>query len=143
MNTAVITKNIEETYDFASRVVQELPHETIVLCLRGELGSGKTTFTQGVLRMCGAPGPFTSPTFTIMKEYPTTHGFFEKIYHIDAYRINAQDMIELGWQDMITEKNALIIVEWPEQIAQIIPHNARRIDCAWVGESQRKYTMIN
>lgn len=139
----MISTSVAHTHDIAGSIISALPQKTVIICLSGDLGSGKTTFAQGLLSACGALRPYTSPTFTIIKEYFLKQGFFDKIYHVDAYRINAQDMIELGWQDMIAEKKALIIVEWPEQIASIIPHDAWRIECTWVGESQRKYKIVN
>lgn len=69
-----------------------------------------------------------------------TEGFFDKIYHIDAYRIGVEDMIELGWYDMIAEERTLIIVEWPERIECIIPQDAVHIACTWIDEAHRQYT---
>ena len=143
MQREMITNTIAQTHQLAREFALSLPSRTTIVCLSGDLGSGKTTFTQGVLHACGAPKPYTSPTFTIVKEYSATNRVFTKIYHIDAYRIGARDMVELGWHDMLAEDRVLIIVEWPERIAEIIPSDAQKITCAWIDADRRKYTIYN
>ncbi len=105
-----------------------------ILCLTGELGSGKTTFAQGVLKGLGTKGPWTSPTFVVMKEYhikvrpfpsPTCRrgipqGRTLSVYHIDAYRVGPKDILNLGWKEIIADKKNVVIVEWPERIKKII-----------------------
>ncbi len=113
------------------------------ICLHGDLGSGKTTFTQGLLEALGAEGPYTSPTFVIVKKYDLSEQKGDsmsilRIYHIDAYRINADAMVELGWQEMIDDPRAIVIVEWPEQITSVLPAHAQTIDFEWVDENKRK-----
>ncbi|PID52710.1 MAG: tRNA (adenosine(37)-N6)-threonylcarbamoyltransferase complex ATPase subunit type 1 TsaE [Candidatus Moraniibacteriota bacterium] len=136
----VITRTIEETHTLAKKYIS---HNTpSIITLQGDLGSGKTTFTQGVLRACGAKGPYTSPTFTIMKEYDVDMYGYERIYHIDAYRIGKDDMIELGWNDLMNNSRACLIIEWPENIADILPKDVQKILCAWVSETEREYTFL-
>ncbi len=137
----MITTSVEETMDLATRFVRSLPPTSTIVALSGDLGAGKTTFAQGVLRACGATPPYTSPTFTIMKEYVIPGGVFERVIHCDAYRITAQDMLELGWEEMIAAQNTLIVVEWSERIAHIMPQSAIPIACAVVDDTRRAYTM--
>lgn len=127
--------------ELAARFVRGVPSEGAVVALSGDLGAGKTTFAQGILRACGATPPYTSPTFTIMKDYHTLGGVFERVVHCDAYRITAQDMLDLGWEELVTAKRTLIVVEWPERIAQIMPSAAIPIACAVVDDTRRAYTM--
>ncbi len=103
-----------------------------VICLEGDLGAGKTTFTQGLLAALGAQGPYVSPTFLIMKCYELDVVFrghtqnINRVYHIDAYRITSADMIELGWEEILCDQEALVIVEWPQRISDILPQLPRQ-----------------
>ncbi len=139
----IITESVEETYECARVFAKENVRGGRILCLQGDLGGGKTTFAQGVLQTCGAQGPYTSPTFTIMKEYIISTQEVNKIYHIDAYRIDADDMVELGWYDIISDEKVFVIVEWPEKIQNIIPDRAMYIFCDWISSSKHKYTSDN
>lgn len=139
------TKNAQETKDLAQQFSKNVRGGQCI-CLHGDLGSGKTTFTQGLLKALGAQGPYTSPTFVIMKRYdlpPCTNDdkSLLRIYHIDAYRINASAMVELGWQEMIDDARGVVIVEWPEQITSVLPVHAQTIDLVWVNNDERKITI--
>ena len=128
-----------------------------VICLSGDLGAGKTTFTQGLLKGLHISGPYTSPTFTIMKEYGISNLEFGKntalfkiqnskfkishVYHIDAYRIESDDLIGLGWQDFAGKPHVITIIEWPERVKRILPKNALWIDFQWLDEKKRRITL--
>ncbi|MFA5986729.1 MAG: tRNA (adenosine(37)-N6)-threonylcarbamoyltransferase complex ATPase subunit type 1 TsaE [Parcubacteria group bacterium] len=137
----IISTSIAQTHAFARDIIENLPDKTTIICLQGELGSGKTTLAQGILEYCGAEGPYTSPTFTIIKQYDIDAYGKKRVYHIDTYRIGSHDMIELGWQEMISDRQNLIIVEWPERIADILPADAIKISCEWIDEKTRRYIM--
>ena len=115
----------EETQSFGKRIAPLLlPGD--LWCFSGELGSGKTTLIQGILRACGAQPPYISPTFLIIKEYDrlssTMHERgIEKIYHLDLYRIGGKDLLELGWEDILANPAAAILVEWPERAWKLFP----------------------
>ncbi|XLQ20658.1 MAG: tRNA (adenosine(37)-N6)-threonylcarbamoyltransferase complex ATPase subunit type 1 TsaE [Candidatus Moraniibacteriota bacterium] len=133
------TGTIEQTYELASDFVKEMVNGGFLVCLDGDLGAGKTTFTQGILKEFEAQGPYTSPTFNIIKEYDVNKYGIEKIYHIDAYRIGSDDMELIGWSDIIENDKALIVIEWPENVSEILPQNKFVISCEWVSENERKY----
>lgn len=137
----ITSLSLHDTERFAGNIMAHLRLSDRVICLSGDLGSGKTTLTQGMLRYCGAEGPYTSPTFAIMKQYVVTWRDRTMIYHIDAYRIGSGDMVELGWQEIIDDPHNLIIVEWPEHIADLLPQDALRITCAWINDTTRTYTI--
>ncbi len=137
---SVVTNTIKETYKLASDFVNESVHGGFVLCLQGDLGAGKTTFTQGVLKELGAEGPYTSPTFNIVKEYDVDKHEIEIIYHIDAYRISSDDMELIGWRDIVNNDKALIIIEWPENVQDILPSDVSVILCEMMDEGRHKYT---
>ncbi|MFA4817834.1 MAG: tRNA (adenosine(37)-N6)-threonylcarbamoyltransferase complex ATPase subunit type 1 TsaE [Parcubacteria group bacterium] len=106
----------------------------MVICLSGDLGSGKTTFTQGLLEGLKVAGPYISPTFVIMKKYKNN------IFHFDAYRVSAKDILNIGWEEIIKDKNNIIIVEWADRIKKIIPKNSLWIKFEWVDANKRKVT---
>ena len=126
----IITNNFSETQKLGEEYAEQIKAGG-VLCLEGELGAGKTTFTQGLLKGLGCEGPFTSPTFTIVKEYKVESMKY-KVFHIDAYRITENDLDNLGWEEMLQNKNNIIIIEWPERIKSKIPAGAKWIRFEWV-----------
>jgi len=132
-----------QTKKLGQLLAQELRGSEII-CLSGDLGAGKTTFTQGLLKGLKIKGPYTSPTFAIAKEYQITNFKFQKkfkIYHIDAYRINSKDLLELGFKDFTGKENSITIIEWPEKVKKLIPTNALWINFQWLSEKERKITL--
>lgn len=118
MPVTVITHSREETQQIAADIaarLQELPHDrAVVVTLRGELGAGKTTFTQGLLAALGVTDTVASPTFILMQRYPLT-GSFDNAQHLDAYRLtNASSLDTLGLPEILRNPRNLVIVEWPE-----------------------------
>jgi len=109
-----------------------------IICLSGDLGAGKTTFTQGLLKGLKIKGPYTSPTFAIMKHY---HHRSHDIYHIDAYRVSAKDLSELGFKDFAGKENSITIIEWPEKIKRLIPTDALWINFKWLTDKERTITI--
>lgn len=114
-----------------------------IICLSGDLGTGKTTFTQGLLKGLKANGPFTSPTFNIIKVYKlkTKSQKLKAVHHIDAYRVNADDILNLAWKDFAGQPDSIVIIEWAERIKKIIPTSAVWINFEWLSEKERKITL--
>lgn len=114
-----------------------------IICLAGDLGAGKTTFTQGLLKGLKIKGPYTSPTFAILKEYKlgAKSQKLKTVFHIDAYRINAKDLIELGFKDFASKKDSITIIEWPEKVQKLIPTNSLWINFEWLSEKERRITL--
>lgn len=126
-----------QTKKFGGVLAKELSGGEII-CLSGNLGSGKTTFTQGLLNGLKIKGPFTSPTFNIIKTYKIKSKI---IYHIDAYRIEAKDLLELGWKDFAGKPNSIVIIEWAERVKKIIPKNSLWIKFKWIRDKERKISL--
>ncbi len=105
--------------------------EATVVTLSGELGAGKTTLTQQIARELGAKEQITSPTFVLMKQYklPKLSTFnFQLLTHVDAYRIEKNSELEkLGWNELISNPNNIVIIEWPEQVPGLIPKHALNV----------------
>ena len=148
MQKEFITNGTKETQELGKALVLELRGGEII-CLDGELGAGKTTFTQGLLQGLDLQGPFTSPTFLVMKEYDreisneSKNKKIQKIYHIDAYRVEAKDLLGLGWKEMIANPENIIIIEWAERVRDIIPKDALYMDFEWLDENKRKIIFKN
>jgi tRNA threonylcarbamoyladenosine biosynthesis protein TsaE len=143
----ILTSSSVQTKKLGHLLAEELRGGEII-CLTGDLGAGKTTFTQGILKGLKIKGPYTSPTFAIIKHYHVAYStkhktkkqLFTDIYHIDAYRISAKDLLELGFKDFAGKENSLTIIEWPEKVKKIIPTAAVWINFAWASEKERKIT---
>jgi len=105
-----------------------------VVCLVGDLGSGKTTLVQGLAAGWGSLDLATSPTFVLVNLYRRLDG--ERFFHLDAYRINdAREAEELDLDNMI--ENGVLVVEWAERIEAALPSENLRITLRWVNANQR------
>lgn len=118
-------------------------NSAVVLALYGDLGSGKTTFTKSLARILDITETVTSPTFVIQKNFNIKNGEilknFQKLIHIDTYRIDLQDeLIKLGWHQNVADDKNLIVVEWPENVEDILPENTIRIYFQFVDETTRE-----
>jgi len=115
--------SVEETWALARTFAKELTPGTVV-CLEGDLGAGKTTFTQGLAAALGVPGRVTSPTFCIVQEHA---GAETLLAHMDLYRLHGEDdVLAIGWEDYLS-RGAILVVEWPERAGELIPKNAKRV----------------
>lgn len=112
-----ISKSIKQTGDLAKELAKNLRGGE-VLAMVGELGAGKTTFTQSLAKALGVQERVTSPTFVIMKVYKTKHQTIKNLVHIDAYRLGeAVDLSNIGWTDW-QDKNSVVVIEWADKVAK-------------------------
>ncbi|MEA3273416.1 MAG: tRNA (adenosine(37)-N6)-threonylcarbamoyltransferase complex ATPase subunit type 1 TsaE [Patescibacteria group bacterium] len=112
-----------------------------ILCLYGELGSGKTTFTQGLASGLGIQEAVNSPTFNILKLYPIKDAQqdIKRLYHIDCYRLEKpEDILGLGFKEWISDKEGITVIEWADKIKSILPKNRIDINFKITGENTRK-----
>lgn len=122
----VLLTNLSDLEAEAGRFVLSLsPKEegATLVTLSGELGAGKTTFTQALSRALGVTDVITSPTFVLQKVYALdgTHGF-SRLVHIDAYRLSGgSDLAPLGLDDILKDAKNLVVLEWPEKVADGLP----------------------
>lgn len=109
-----------------------------IIALYGDLGSGKTTTTKEIARILGVKERVISPTFVIMKTYRTLDKKFKNLIHIDAYRLDShEELLRLGWEEIITDKNNLIILEWPERVPECLPISIYKIKLDHKDETTR------
>ncbi len=94
-----------------------------LVTLSGELGAGKTTFTQAVAKALGVTEPVTSPTFVLEKIYSLPpEQSFTKLVHIDAYRLKSgQELAALNFDALMASAENLIVLEWPERVVDMLP----------------------
>ena len=140
-----ITGSFEETQQLAKDFLSSLrptPRHATVVGLQGELGSGKTTFMQGIGNALGVDAPIQSPTFVIEKIYRITHPNFEHLVHIDAYRLDdASELEHLGWDLVLGDSKNLVFVEWPERVTRLMPEEAITIMFEHKGSDTRAITL--
>lgn len=132
---------LTELPTFAHSFLESLPKElgvgAEVVGLRGDLGAGKTTFVQEVAKALGVSARVTSPTFVIAQAYPIHFGPFERLIHIDAYRLDATETDTVGWGAYTKDPRNLILVEWPERVPAGFPTHTRLLEFTVLGDTER------
>ena len=118
---------------FARRTIEKLlraGHRPLVIALSGELGSGKTTFVQGLARALGIRSKLQSPTFVLAKWYRfgPRRGGFRRFIHVDAYRLRgAGEARAMGLTHTLGDRDAIVVIEWAERIRKLIPQRAVQV----------------
>lgn len=122
-NMVIETRSPEETFALGKKI-GEMARPGEIYTLTGDLGVGKTVFTQGVAAGLGIIEPVSSPTFTIIQEYDSGRLPF---YHFDVYRIgDIEEMDEIGYDDYFFGQG-ICLIEWANLIEEILPENRREI----------------
>lgn len=135
------SRSLEETNEAARILLDSLEAQdkAHVIALQGDLGSGKTAFTQEAGKILGIKDRMQSPTFVIEKIYPILFRGFKNLVHIDAYRLEKdEELLHLGWEEIIREPENLIFIEWPENVAGIIPEHAKKVSFKFIDEKTRE-----
>lgn len=130
------SKNEFETINLAKKIASQLTKKDIII-LTGDLGSGKTKFTQGILEYFGLANEISSPTFTIVNEYPTP---LCPLYHFDVYRLQSiEEFYAIGGDEYF--ENGICIIEWGEIIQEALPNDYLQIKFERTLESQTLRTL--
>ena len=135
MDYKYIAENENETMELAENIESE-HFPGMVICLNGELGSGKTVFTKAFASALGISDDVTSPTFNIIKEYPNGE---LPLYHMDVYRLDG-DVNELGLDEYF-EGNGVTIVEWADMIEKYLPEERLDINIKVTSEDKRIFVL--
>ena len=127
-------ENANKTQKYAFNLAKDLKGGD-VLCLYGNLGSGKTTFTQGLAKGLGIKRRIISPTFIIIRKYQINNLNF---YHIDLYRTGSlEDLIGLGIPEILEDKENIIVVEWAEKLSDLVPFKRTDIFFNYIDDTTR------
>jgi len=133
-----LSQKPEDTFALGEKLAASLNGGEVV-ALYGNLGAGKTAFVQGLALALGVKNKVNSPTFNIMKVYKTKHQKIKQLCHIDAYRLSGfQDLLDIGVQDYLEDKNALVVIEWADKIKEILPKNVIKVAIKSVNEFVRE-----
>lgn len=136
MDYKVTTYSEEETIELAQNIESE-KFPNMVICLQGDLGSGKTMFTKGFAKALEVKEEITSPTFNIIKEY--TSGELP-LYHMDVYRLDGK-VEDLGIEEYYT-RGGITIIEWADMIPDYLPENRLDIKIKSSSEIEDKRTIV-
>ena len=130
MEYKLVTNSELETIEIAQNIESE-KFPNMVICLNGELGSGKTMFVKGIANALGITEVITSPTFNIIKEYDGEL----PLYHLDVYRLDSVND-DIGIEEYFT-KGGIVVIEWAENIKSILPEERLDIKIKVLGENKR------
>ena len=136
MDYKFTSRSVEDTLTIAQNIESE-KFPNMVICLIGELGSGKTVFTKGFAASLGIKDTITSPTFTIIKEYDSGE---LPLYHMDVYRLEDNDE-GIGFKDYFN-KGGVTIIEWADLIEKQLPKNRLEIKFKVIDEDTRVLVFI-
>ncbi len=144
----MLSKSIKETNKIAKVFLNKLlknkrgRKSALVVALSGDLGAGKTAFTKFAAKHLGIKDRVFSPTYVIMKKYPIELKNYKFFFHFDAYRLkNEKELLHLGWEEIIGNKEHLIFIEWPENVSKIIPADARFIYISGNKKDERNFKL--
>ncbi len=125
------TKNLSQTKKIAEKFAKEIINKkdenktALVVCLKGDLGSGKTSFVQGFAKGLKIKEKILSPTFILMNKFKINFLEFRNFYHFDCYRIeDSKEMRLINFFEVISNPENIVIIEWPEKIKDLLPKNA-------------------
>lgn len=131
------SENEAGTEALGERIGRALPQGGVVLALYGELGAGKTAFVRGLARGLAVEDMVTSPTFTIVNEYPGRR----ELFHFDMYRLGgADELFDIGWEDYLS-REGVCAVEWSENVPEAFDGSEIRVSIEKTSENGRKITV--
>lgn len=130
-----ISTSVQQTERLGVRLGQLLEPQDLV-CLSGELGAGKTAMARGIGRGWGTSLRVTSPTFTLVNQYPRLSDG-SVLYHVDCYRLSGEgDLITAGLEDVLSADGA-VMIEWPEHMESWLPEDRLWIELRHLNETRR------
>ena len=134
-----IIRGLKQVQEFA-KVFSKILVPGDIVYLKGDLGTGKTTFVKGICRAMGVKDDIASPTFTIMREYALKKN---KIYHFDMYRIGSfEELSEFGFEDYIYNNvNDFVFIEWPDILEDNVDVKHILVEIERIDDETRKYTI--
>ena len=143
-NKTFVTESSEETKKLGRDFAKSLTKGDIV-CLYGDMGSGKTTFVQGLAEGLEIKQRIISPTFIMIRQYKARINdkglMINDFYHIDLYRMGSKRDIEsLGIEEIINNKDNIVVIEWAQNLKNLMPEKRIVVQFYYTGENKRKVT---
>lgn len=133
---STISRSVEATITFGHAFAAGV-REGDVLALSGDLGAGKTHFVKGLAAGLGVAAPVTSPTFTLLHEYPDGR---LPLFHFDFYRLeSAEEVLAIGLDDYFLE-DGVVVIEWAEKFRALLPKHTRWLEFRLLSETEREIT---
>lgn len=136
----IFTDSAESTQEAGRKLSSTLVKGDVV-ALRGDLGAGKTTFIQGIARGLGIKERVTSPTFIIMRTYEQEGSAYDNFYHVDLYRLEQNleaEIDNLGLGDIIKKGKSIVVIEWAEKVAGLLPDTTKWINIKYIEGGKRR-----
>jgi tRNA threonylcarbamoyladenosine biosynthesis protein TsaE len=130
---SLTTRSLSETQRLGAALGRLLRGDEVI-CLEGELGSGKTSLIQGIGRGLEVAEPITSPTFTLVNEYQGRRG---PMYHVDLYRLNTAHEIVAAGIDGYIYGDGISVIEWAEKAGDVLPHDCLYVTLSHVNKNER------
>jgi len=124
-----------KTQGVASQIAKDFTNG--VIALSGDLGAGKTTFTQGFAEALGIKDKIISPTFVLIRQHPIPNSD-KTLFHIDLYRLEEINFKETGIQEIIDSPNNIVLIEWAEKAKDQLPENTLWINFKNLEENKRE-----
>jgi len=129
----LISETLDRLDETTAQIIQ-FAGNTPIFLFYGEMGAGKTTLIKSLCEQLGSTEPATSPTFSIVNEYPSPSG---KIYHFDFYRLkNETEALDMGYEEYFYS-GAYCFIEWPEKIPNLLPEHCVTVRISVTGENSR------
>ena len=146
MNTTNVSVKLSELPAFVDEFLANLhasKENATVLALQGDLGAGKTTFVKALAKKLGVSETVTSPTFTIFQIYDTADTEWNKLIHMDAYRIDDRDELKpLRFAELLQEPETLFCIEWAEKLGDAIPVNTIKLSFSATEDEEMRIIQI-
>ena len=139
MNINSEQEMLEFGQNFAKRLTKQNSSKAILIELVGDVGSGKTTFTRGLAQGLSIKESITSPSFTISKSYALPEG--GNLIHYDFYRLPDPGLMTDDLLENLQNPANIIVVEWGESVAKLLPKNHTKIEIAYTKTGSRKVTL--
>lgn len=134
----ITTHNPEETQALASRIGKALKGGEVIE-LMSDVGGGKTTFVRGLVHGIGSTDAVASPTFTISRVYESKD---TTVAHFDFYRLNEPGLMQHELAEYLNDNQAVIVVEWPDNVKDVLPKQRMQIYITTNGENEREFKLI-
>jgi len=136
---SLISISSDYTFNFGSKFSNSIDYGSVIF-LKGNLGSGKTTFCKGFASGLGFSDEILSPTYSILNEYKLNG---KNLYHFDLYRLKSvNEFLEIGGIEYLNDKKSISLIEWPNIIKEIVSKNIIEIEFEYLSEKERKITIL-